>query len=112
MMRWLRRLLDVRGQDVAAWPVHSPETAAKSKRLLTKPRVRIRPDGWIRHAPGPFPFDPKTMVETVMADGLALTGQYAEYAGFWHESWWLGRADSWKRNIRFYRIVAHPEVRP
>lgn len=62
-----------------------------------KPRIRIRADGWIRHRPGPFPFYPKTVVETIHADGLELVGQNAEYAGFWHESWWRGEADSWRR---------------
>lgn len=73
----------------------------------TKPRVRIRQDGWISHPPGlPFPFDPVTIVEMQMRGGLAATGPDADYARVWHDNCWLGRAQSWKHNIVAYRIVA------
>jgi hypothetical protein len=47
-----------------------------------------------------------TLVETWMRGGLVLTGRDAEYAKFWHERFWTGRAANWKHNIVAYRIVA------
>lgn len=94
---FLRRLFDRKGELPERW----------APRRRCKPRVRIRPDGWIVHPVGqPFPFHPMTLVETRMRGGLVLTGRDAEYAKFWHESFWTGRATSWKHNIVAYRIVA------
>lgn len=79
--------------------------ASGDRTVDAKPRIRISRDGWIRHDGTPFPFAPKTPVEVVLADGLVLRGRDVEYAGFWHETWWRWQADSWRRNIVFYRIA-------
>jgi hypothetical protein len=93
-------------------PVDITHNAGKSglkpNLIRSKINVRIRQDGWIRHNPGVFPFPSKTIVETIHADGLMMLGSNAEYADFWHESWWKGEASSWRRNILFYRIVRMP----
>jgi hypothetical protein len=96
---WLPRLFDIRGKRPGLWTA-SPRS---------KPRVRIRQDRWITHAPGqPFPFHPMTVVEAEWSDGSLLTGSHADYARVWHENMWLGRAISRKHNIVAYRIVSFP----
>jgi hypothetical protein len=96
---FMRRLLDRRGADPGLWS--QPALCRPAK-----PRVRIRQDGWIIHPRGqPFPFHPKTIVETVMQGGLTLTGPNADYAQVWPAEFWTGEARSWKHNIIAYRIV-------
>lgn len=97
--RWLRRLFDTRGARPGLWTASRP----------SKPRVRIRQDGWITHPPGqPFPFPPVTIVEAEWSGGSRLTGSHADYARVWHENMWLGRAISGKHNIVAFRIVSFP----
>lgn len=95
--RWLRRLFDTRGEKPDLWRAERPR----------KPRVRLRPDGWITHPRGqPFPFDPLTIVEVQFSSGAQMLGRDADYARVWHENMWLGRSISRKFNIVAYRIVS------
>ena len=97
---WLRRLLDTRGAQADLWTARRP----------CKPRVRIRPDGWIMHPPDqPFPFHPMTIVETEWSSGHKIEGASADYARVWHDNMWRGRAASRKHNIVAYRIVSFHE---
>lgn len=97
--RWIRRLFDTRGQQPDLWRAERP----------CKPRVRIRPDGWITHPRGqPFPFDPLTVVEVRLSSGGQMLGTDADYARLWHDNMWKGRAISRKYNIVAYRIVSFP----
>jgi hypothetical protein len=100
--RWLRRLLDYK-TDLVLW-----ETCPVSPRWLpakrSKPRVRINANDWIRHDGGVFPFAPRTPVEVIFLYDEPAAVEYAEQ---WPESWWTNTASDWRRNIRWYRIVAN-----
>jgi hypothetical protein len=76
-----------------------------------RPRVRIRPDGWIRHDGRPFPFGPNVVVEIIQRGGEQSVSDQAEYSSFWPEAYWEWRAQSWRRNILFYRMVRLPKAR-
>lgn len=99
-----RRCMRHRGSRMIASVEQEPTPAAP------KPRVRIRPDGWVRHDGGSFPFAPNVVVETGHAGGFYGLGKQAEYASFWPEEFWRGDARSWRNNILFYRIVRMPVV--
>ena len=74
--------------------------------VRAKPRVRIFRTGWIRHEPGPFPFDKtKVWVEVLFERGNVVGDQLANY---WPDDWWRQRAMDWRWNIIAYRIVANP----
>jgi len=79
--------------------------AARASSLRLKPRLRIRPDGWVSHSGGAFPFDPRTPVEVRHArEGLSFVDQPMP-AAHWPESWWHGLSASWRNNIIAFRIV-------
>jgi hypothetical protein len=108
--RWLRRLFDCSAPYLVLW---SPAldgldvdalAATATPRRTSKPRVRILPSGWIRHPGGPFPFDPKAIVEVTFADGHSVEGELADHADFWPDAWWRQEAGTWRRNIIFYRL--------
>lgn len=100
--RWVRRLLDVRGQNVALW--QSPDSKPAALAAAAKPRVRLRADGWIRHLPGRFPFPDRTVVVTIDSHGK----NGPNFASEWPVELWEHRSRTYGRDILFYRIIREP----
>ncbi len=109
-----RRLYDFLSRPpVLAWEI-GPACSLPllNRNDLSKPRVTIRPDGWIRHDGQPFPFDGKRCwVEVAFESGVILAGRDGiQLAAYWPAEWWTWKAQDWKRNIVAYRIVRSPRL--
>lgn len=66
---------------------------------ITKPRFRVRADGWIRHFGGPCPVPGDTRVEIEFPDGAKALEMPA--------CWWSGGKDWWLwEGVPYTNIVA------
>lgn len=104
------RLREIFGQDRSART--NAGTAIPKMCRPSKPRVRVRSDGWIRHQGGSFPFDGQTIVLVELANGLIMGRSRGEPASRTPDEWWRGLAANPDHDVLFYRIVGHPDPAP
>lgn len=75
---------------------------AVEQSVAAKPRVRVLPGGWIRHAPGPCPVPARTVINTADEHGLNESPRFASEVP--HE-WWEHKSAQFGRDVLAYRIV-------